>query len=75
MWKLIKTEWTYYKSLLLILYCFIVPLLVINMFRSGFEKHLVTAMWITVPILAIAMNSEEKIKKKSCWDERKKGYT
>jgi hypothetical protein len=65
MWTLIRVELTYYKTLLIILYACILPFIVINTFRSGFEEHLARAMWITVPIIVIAMNSEEKKSKKN----------
>ena len=65
MWKLMKAEWTYYKTLLIILYAFMAPFIIINTFKDGFEEHLARAMWITVPIIVIAMNSEDKKSKKN----------
>ena len=60
MWKLIKAEWTYYRTIILILYAFILPFLILNTVMEGFEEHLGRAVFIAVPILSLAMNREEK---------------
>lgn len=65
MWKLIRAEWTYYKTIIVILYAFILPFLILNAVTEGFEEHLGRAVFIAVPVLSIVMNSEEKKSKKN----------
>jgi len=65
MWKVMKAEWTYHKTIILILYAFIMPFVILNAVVEGFEEHVGRAIFIAVPILSLAMNSEKKKSKKS----------
>lgn len=65
MWIIIKTELAYYKTLLVILYGIVTPFLVANAMREDFAEQLARVMFITVPIMGIVMNIEEKKSRKN----------
>ena len=50
---------------IIILYILVIPFLILNAVRDDFEEHLLRVMLISVPVLGIAINSEEKESRKN----------
>ena len=65
MWKLLKSEFEYYRSSLIVIGLFLLPLLVINIFDDGFQGILLRVLVILPPIMGIIAAQEEKLSRKT----------
>lgn len=64
MWKLIKSEVSYYKTLILTLYIITIPFFILNAVVDDFEQYVARLMILILPIVGIISNREEKRSKK-----------
>ena len=64
MWKLIKSEISYYKTLILTLYIINIPFFILNTVMDNFEQYVARVMILILPIVGIITNREEKRSKK-----------
>jgi len=64
MWKLIKSEISYYKKLIVTLYLITIPFFILNVVVDDFEQYVARLMILILPIVGIITNREEKRSKK-----------
>jgi hypothetical protein len=64
MWKLIKSEISYYKILIVTLYLVTIPFFILNVMVNNFEQYVARMMILILPIVGIITNREEKRSKK-----------
>jgi len=64
MWKLIKSEISYYKTLIVTLYIITIPFFILNVVVDNFEQYVARVMILILPIVGIITNREEKRSKK-----------
>ncbi len=60
MWKLIESEISYYKTLIMILYIITIPFFILNAVVDNFEQYMARVMILILPIVGIIANREEK---------------
>lgn len=64
MWKLIKSEISYYKTLIVTMYIVTIPFFILNTVVDNFEEYVARLMILILPIIGIITNREEKRSKK-----------
>jgi len=62
--KLIKSEISYYKTLIVTLYIITIPFFILNVVVDNFEQYVARVMILILPIVGIITNREEKRSKK-----------
>ncbi|MEE4311537.1 MAG: ABC-2 transporter permease [candidate division KSB1 bacterium] len=65
MWKLLKSEYEYHRSSLIVITLFFLPMIIVNIFYDGFQGILLRVLVILPPIMGIIAAQEERLSHKT----------